>query len=165
MNNKQHMLRHFLAALAYRTQKALRDAPEDFADFRIRDFVRTPHEIVLHMTGVILYARSMFEKIDTWPKKCATFKEEVERFHRELENLARHFDSGTEVEGVSPEQFLQGPLADAMTHVGQLAMLRRLHGSPVPGENFIKADVRSDNLTFNQPPPVSPDKDPIKPGQ
>ncbi len=159
------MLRHFLAALAYRTQKALRDAPEDFADFRVNEFVRTPHEIVLHMTGVILYARTMFEPVDTWPSKCPTFKEEVERFHQALESLARHFDAGTEVEGVSPEQFLQGPLSDAMTHVGQLAMLRRLHGTPVPGENFIKADIRPDNLSSKQPPPVSPDKAPVKPGQ
>jgi len=164
MDQKRHMLRHFLAALAYRTQKALRDAPEGFADFHVKEFVRTPHEIVLHMTGVILYASSLYKKVETWPRKCATFKDEIARFHEALEGLGRHFDAGTEIE-TSPERLLQGPLADAMTHVGQLAMLRRLYGSPVPGEGFMLADIRGENLSSDQPPPVRPDKSPVKPGQ
>ena len=165
MDDTRRVLRHFLATLAYRTQKALRDAPEGFADFRVDSFARTPHDLILHMTGVVGFARSLFDNGDAWPNKLPTFAEEVERFHNTLEALGRHLDSGREPRDTTLERILQGPLSDAMTHVGQIALLRRLYGSPVPGEGFMLADIRADNLTSNQPPPVRPDKVPIRPGQ
>jgi hypothetical protein len=83
---------------------------------------------------------------------------EIARFHEMLADLARHLDTGTPLQGdITPERLLQGPFADAMTHAGQLAMLRRLAGVPVPPENFIVADVRGDRLGPEQPRPVSPD--------
>ena len=165
METNRQLIRHFLATLAYRTQKALRDAPEGFADFRLETFVRTPHDLILHMTGVIGYARSLFDGGEAWPNKTPTFTEEVERFHQTLEALGAHLDSDSKPSGTTLERVLQGPLSDAMTHVGQLAMLRRLYGSPVLGEGFMLADIRSDNLSSDQPLPVKPDKTPIKPGQ
>ena len=165
MDIKRQMLRHFLAALAYRTQKALRDAPEGFGDFRVDKFTRTPRELILHMTGVILYARSMFTGGDTWPHKMPSFEQEIQRFHDTLEELGRHIDLGKDPSGTTLERLLQGPLSDAMTHVGQIALLRRLYGSPVPGENFLMADIDPSNLSPDQADPVSPDKDPVIPGQ
>lgn len=165
MDIKRQILRHFLATIAYRTQKVLRGAPEGFGDFRVDSFVRTPHELILHMTGVIGYARSLFDGGDAWPKMMPTFKEEVERFHQTLEALGEHLDSDREPGDTTLERVLQGPLTDAMTHVGQIAILRRLYESPVPGEGFMLANIRSDNLSSNQPPPVKPDIIPIKPGQ
>lgn len=165
MDTKRQILRHFLATLAYRTQKALRGAPEEFGDYRAASLVRTPHELVLHMTGVIGFARSLFDNGDAWPNKMPTFKEEIERFHNTLEELGRHLDSGKDPRDTTLERLLQGPLSDAMTHIGQIAMLRRLYGSPVPGEGFMLADIRMDNLSSEQPPPVSPDRTAIKPGQ
>ena len=159
------MVRHFLATLAYRMQKALRDAPDDFADFRVESFARTPHELVLHMTGVIGFARSLFDGGETWPDKMPTFEEEVERFHDTLQELGKHLESGQEPNGTTLERLLQGPLSDAMTHVGQLAMLRRLYGSPVLSEGFMLADISSENLSSNQPDPAKPDKSPVKPWQ
>ena len=82
---------------------------------------------------------------------------EVRRFHEILEHLARHLAAGTELRGTTEERLLQGPFADAMTHAGQLAMLRRLAGSLVPPENFIEARVDPSNLGAHQPEPVSPD--------
>ena len=79
------------------------------------------------------------------------------RFHEVLEDLARYFDRGAMPTGISLLQLLQGPLSDAMTHAGQLAMLRRLAGSPVPPENFVFADIREDNVGPNQPRPAAPD--------
>ncbi len=79
------------------------------------------------------------------------------RFHAMLEDLARHLTEGTELIGTTEERLLQGPFADAMTHAGQLAMLRRLAGVPVPPENFIEAAVDPANLGPRQPEPVSPD--------
>ena len=131
---KTELLRHFLAALAYRTQKALRDAPPAFADYRVADNVRTPHELVWHMTGVIGYAESC-DRDEPWqPDRLESFEAEMQRFHSTLEALATQFESGELPAGVTAEQLLQGPLADAMTHAGQLAMLRRLQGNPVPPE-------------------------------
>lgn len=151
------LLRHFLAALAYRTQKALRDAPESFADYEAAPGVRTPHDLVRHMTGVLGYARTFFIG-GTWhPEKLPSFQEEVLRFHELLDSLGRHLDNDTPFNGISPERMLQGPFSDAMTHAGQLALLRRLQGSPVPAENFVKADIDATNLGPDQPDPVSPD--------
>jgi hypothetical protein len=153
------MLRHFLAALAYRTQKALRGAPEDFADFKAGNDVRTPKELVRHMTSVLGYARTFFVGGDYWPDPLPTLDEEVIRFHEMLGALAVHLEADTPLEGLTEEQLLQGQFSDAMTHAGQLAILRRLHGAPVRSENFIHAAISPDNLTPDQPDPVAPDED------
>lgn len=76
-----------------------------------------------------------------------------------LADLSERLEREEEMNGVSEEQLLQGPFSDAMTHAGQIAMLRRLYGSPVPPENFVIADVDADNVGINQPTPVSPDED------
>lgn len=150
------LLRHFLAALAYRTQKALRDAPESFADFYAGEGVRTPKDLLRHMTSVLGYARTFLiggtYKADPLPD----MQSEIARFHAMLEDLGTRLAAGETFAGTTPESILQGPFSDAMTHAGQLAMLRRLSGSPVPPENFVKADIRSDKLGADQPPPASP---------
>lgn len=165
MDDKRQMLRHFLAALAYRTQKALRDAPDDFADFRAAKGVRTPHELVFHMTNVIGYGRTFFVGGEYRSKILPSFQDEIARFHKALEAFAEHLDLGSEFRGTTPRKMLQGPFADAMTHAGQLAMLRRLHGNAVPPENFIVADIDTQNLGADQPDPVSPDDDWTEPEQ
>ena len=157
MTESRQLLQHFLAALAYRTQKALRGAPDDFAAFRVGPTTRSPKELVWHMTGVIGYARTMFHGGRFAPPELPTFAEDIARFHDTLAGLAADFGDPSLTARISDQQFLQGPLSDAMTHAGQLAMLRRLAGSPVPSENFIFANVRSDNLTPNQAEPAAPD--------
>jgi len=157
MNSSRHMLQHLLAALAYRTQKALRDAPDDFGPFRAGTNVRTPHELLWHMTGLMGYARTMLRGGDFAPPATETWREEVERFHAELALLRDDFADPALTATISDEQFLHGPLSDCMTHVGQLAMLRRLHGRPVPSENFIFADIGAANVSSAQALPASPD--------
>ena len=157
MTESRRLLRHFLAALAYRTQKALRGAPADFAEFRAGTHTRTPHELVWHMTGVVGYARTMLHGGRFEPPRMPTFAAEVTRFHETLEALSHDFADPSLAAQLTDEQFLQGMLADAMTHAGQLAMLRRLAGSPVPSENFIFAAIRPDNVGETQPDPVAPD--------
>ena len=150
------MLLHFLAAIAYRAQKALRDAPESYGDFHAGMNVRTPHELVRHITSVLGYARTFFVGGVWRPALLPTLGEEVVRLHEVIEGLGRLIESGGEP-SIRPEQLLQGPLADAMTHVGQLAMLRRLAGAPVAPENFVFAKVDANNLGPDQAPPASPD--------
>jgi len=153
---RRDLMRHFLAAIAYRTQKALRGAPVGFGDFRAAPGVRTPHELLRHMSDVLGYARTMFTG-GTWrARTLPTFGEEIERFHGILEDLGRMI-SDEPFGRATPEQLLQGPLADVMTHAGQLAMLRRLEGSPVPPEDFIVARIDPDNLGPDQAAAASPD--------
>jgi hypothetical protein len=156
MTETRRLLQHFLAALAYRTQKALRGAPESFADFRIATTTRTPHELLWHMTGVIGYARTMLRG-GTFTPPRVPFQDEIVRFHDTLAALRADFGDDALEARISDQQFLQGPLSDAMTHAGQLAMLRRLAGSPVASENFIFAEIQAENVSPEQPQPAAPD--------
>jgi len=159
MDDKRAMLLHFLAALAYRSQKALSGAPPSFGDFEAGNQVRNPKWLVQHMDGVLGYALTCFAGEPESYRGAAlpTLDDEVLRFHGKLEALASHLRAGTALRRVTPEQILQGPFSDAMTHAGQLAMLRRLAGSPVAPENFIVAEISPENLGPDQPPPKSPD--------
>ena len=151
MDGRRALFLHLLATIAYRARYALRGAPESFGSFQAGNQVWTPAELVRHMTSVLGYARSCFEgerpRIDPLPDLAA----EVARFHAMLEDVAGHVRAGAELKGMTEEQLLQGPIADALTHVGQLAMLRRLSGSPVQRGSFIQADVDPANLGPEQP--------------
>jgi hypothetical protein len=159
METERRLLRHFVATLAYRTQKALRDAPSDFANFRIAAGTRTPHELIRHVSGVLNYALGLITTPRPMLEDFPTLADEVARFHSLLEALADRLAQDFEFSLEQAERLLQGPLADAMTHVGQLAMLRRLAGSPVPPENFFHAALTAENVGPKQSPPVSPDLD------
>jgi len=153
----RRLLRHYLAALAYRTQKALRGAPENFGDFRIAPTVRTPRELLAHMTSVIGFARATLHGGDSSAPLLASFAGEIARFHDTLAALHADLGDASLTGAMSDERLLQGPLADAMTHAGQLAMLRRLAGSPVAAEDFSEAAIDTMNVGAEQPGPVSPD--------
>jgi hypothetical protein len=158
-SHKRQMLRHFLAALAYRTQKALAGAPDDFAGFNAGNRVRSPHELICHMRSVLGYSRTFFIG-GSYPRpQPADWQEDIAAFHEMLADLSSRLAKGEPLNGITEEQLLQGPFADAMTHAGQLAMLRRLHGSPVPPENFIAAAIDADNVGPDQASPASPDAD------
>ena len=158
MDEKRELLRHFLAALAYRTQKALRGAPLEFGTFSAADGVRTPERLVRHMTSVLGYARTFFVGGQYRPDPLPSLEQEVARFHEMLEDLSQHLRTGTPLlQGMSAERLLQGPFSDAMTHAGQLAILRRLAGAPVAPENFVVADIVADRCGPRQADPVSAD--------
>jgi hypothetical protein len=156
---KRAILRHFLAAVAYRTQKALRGAPAGFAAFNAGNQTRTPKDLLRHMSSVLGYARTFFIGGSYQAEPLKTIEDEVVRFHSLLEDLTKHLDNGTPLARITEEQLLQGPLSDAMTHAGQLALLRRLAGVPVAPENFIFADIHADHLGPDQPAPAAPDAD------
>lgn len=151
----REFLSHFLATLAYRTQKALRDAPPAFGDFRATPGVRTPRELVRHMTSVLGYARTFATGGSYVAEPLPDLAGEVARFHEMLESLRVALAESADW-AAAPEHLLQGPLADAMTHAGQLAMLRRLSGSPVPAENFLRAEIDSQNVGAGQAAPRAP---------
>ena len=156
---KRGIVKHFLASLAYRTQKALRDAPPSFGTFQAIPGMRSPHQIVRHMNDVLNSACRFFAVESQQLSNLRSFEAEVARFHNTLQELGDHIETETPRKGMTLERILQGPLADAMTHAGQLAMLRRISGSPVAPENFMEATIRADNLGPQQPEPASPDEE------
>lgn len=158
MNEKRDMLRHFLGALAYRTQKAVRGAPPAFASFDAGHGVRTPHELICHMRSVLGYARTFFIGGEYPRPMPEDWDKDIEAFHEMLADLSNRLAAGEEMRGLTEEQLLQGPLADAMTHAGQLAMLRRMYGEPVQSENFIFAEVSANNVSNEQAAPAQPDE-------
>jgi len=151
MDANRNLLRHFLATLAYRCRKAILGAPQNFGDFDAGHGVRKPREILSHMSGVLLHAHSFLAPRESAPAFLGTWEEEVGRLFRVLSELDKSLESGTQWSGRTEEQILQGPLADAMTHIGQLAMLRRMASSPVPKESFDEAVIRTGDVS----PPVS----------
>jgi hypothetical protein len=157
MTNKREMLRHFLASLAYHGAKAIKDAPEGYPEFEAGEGVRTPRRILHHITGVLSYAHSFFEHYETTYFDLEPWDAEVKSFHEILGKLDESIQEKPP-EGVTEEQLLQGPLSDSMAHVGQLLMLRRMAGDPVPSENFVYADIKKGILGPHQPEPVAPDE-------
>lgn len=157
----KQLLQHYLAAIAYRTQKALRDAPHHYPDFPPGREVRTPVEILRHMTSVLGYVRTFFVggTYPMHPDALPTFDDEISRFHEMLEAVSHLIADDVPPNDITTEQLLQGPFSDVMTHVGQLAILRRLADAPVASENFIYADIKREKLGKDQPPPARPDAD------
>lgn len=157
MDDSRKLLCHFLAAIAYRLQKALRGAPDSFSLFSPGSRVRTPKELVRHISSVLGYARTFFTGGAYQPEPLEGMTDEVQRFHALIEDLAVRIDRGDPLDGITYAQLLQGPFSDAMTHVGQIALLRRLADNPVAPENFIFADIKSNRLGPDQPLPACPD--------
>ena len=157
MNRNQELLRHFLAALAYRTAKALRGAPAGYDAFEPGHQSRTPRQLVRHMSGVINYAIGLLTAPRAVLTDCATYGGEVERFFALLRELAEVIRATTNLADTVTERLLQGPLADAMAHAGQLALLRRLSGSPIPPEDFFAAAIDPERLGLEQVDARRPD--------
>jgi hypothetical protein len=159
--DSQRLVRHFLAAIAYRAQKAMRDAPASYWQFDSGNRTRTPAALLRHMTSVLGYARTFVVggsyPID--PEPLESPDAEQQRFHEMLTDVSSLIAPDGSLGTLTAEQLLQGPFADVMTHVGQLAMLRRLAGAPVAPENFIYAEVDPANLSPQQPAPARPDKE------
>lgn len=138
---KRDLLRHTVATLAYRGGKALRAAPEGFAAWRVSDVTRSAGEILAHMGDLLEWALSLAKGQHTWREAAQrSWDGEVDRFFLGLRRLDEYL-AGDQPLGCSPEKLFQGPIADALHHVGQIATLRRLAGSPVKGENYFKAEI------------------------
>ena len=140
-DDKREFLRHALATVAYRGGKAVRGANEEFAQFEIGENPRTPATILAHIGDLFDWAVTMAEGKQIWKDSTPLpWDDEVQRFHAALKKLDDYLASEQPL-AASPEVLFQGPVADALTHVGQLAMLRRLAGTKMRAENYAKAEV------------------------
>ena len=139
--NDLELLRHTVATLAYRAAKTFRGAPADFGSFQLTPGVRTPAEILAHMGDLFDWALSIANGEQRWSNSPALpWEQAVARFFAALEAFDRRLASGEPL-GAPPAALFQGPVADALTHIGQIAMLRRAAGHPVQGENYFVAKI------------------------
>jgi hypothetical protein len=137
----RQLLRHAVATVAYRGGKALRGAPESFAMFRIGDATRAPVKLVAHIGDLFDWALTMVKGKTVWKEADPLpWNQEVERFFAALSAFDDYLASSEPLHG-KLETLLQGPVADALTHVGQLAMLRRVAGAPIRSEPYVFADI------------------------
>lgn len=135
------LLRHTLATVAYRGGKALRGAPVTFAMFCSNETTRTPGEILAHLCDLFDWALSTAQGKQEWnPAKPREWNADVDRFFAALTKFDEYVASGQPLHAPA-EKLFQGPIADALNHVGQLAMLRRMAGTPMRGENYFIADI------------------------
>ncbi len=146
------LLRHTVATLAYRGGKAVRGAPVSFSEFRASEGTRAPGQILAHLNDLLAWALHLAEGRHAWEASTpGAWEQDVAKFHAGLERLDTRLASAEPL-GCPPEKLFQGPIADALTHVGQIAMLRRMAGVPVRGENYFKADIQAGRVGAAQPP-------------
>jgi len=152
-DDKRELLRHTVATLAYRGRKAVSDAPAEFKDFRIADDARTPGEILAHVVDLLDWALSIAVGKQTWHNSTPlTWDEESARFFAALQAFDSFLASDQPL-AAPAEKLFQGPIADALTHVGQINMLRRIAGGPIKGENYYVAAIESGRVSADQPAP------------
>lgn len=150
----RQLLRHTLATLAYRAGKALRGAPASFAQFSSGEKGRTPIEILAHMGDLFDWALSISKGAEAWKNsQPLPWDQEVQRFFLALQAFDDYLASDAPL--ASPaEKLFQGPIADALTHTGQINMLRRMAGCPVKGENYFRAEIASGRVSLAQAAPM-----------
>lgn len=140
-NGARQLLRHTVATLAYRAGKGIRGAPDSFANFSSGEKGRTPAMILAHMGDLMDWALSIVKGKQEWHNSTPLpWSQEVTRFHRALQALDDYLASDAPL-ATTPEKLFQGGLADALTHTGQITMLRRMAGCPIRGENYYRADI------------------------
>jgi hypothetical protein len=153
---ERQLLKHFLATLVYRLTKSIKNADKGFWNFQVKEGVRTPHQLVVHIINVLGYAKTSFIG-GTFRANIEDVESDLKKFYTIVQELDELIGK-EEFKEIQPKNLLQGPLSDSMTHIGQIAMLRRIFGSPIPPENFVFANISSNNLSRNQSEPTAPDK-------
>jgi hypothetical protein len=147
------MLRHTVATLAYRGGKTLRGAPPDFSAFRAAEGTRQPGQILAHVCDLLDWALKLADGSHEWKQQSPlSWEQDTARFFAGLEALDQRLASGAPL-GYAAEKLFQGPIADALTHTGQIAMLRRIAGAPVRGENYFKAEIEAGRVGAEQANP------------
>jgi hypothetical protein len=147
-------VRHGIATIAYRGAKAVRGAPNSFATYHIGDKTRTPTQILTHIGDLFAWALAAVQGNQEWHESAPlAWQAEIERFFSTLKKFDDYLASAQPIQ-LSAEKLLQSPIADALTHIGQIAMLRRLAGSPILGENYLLADITAGRVGADQAKPT-----------
>lgn len=149
----RQFLRHTVATVAYRGGKVLRGAPDSFAAFRSGETTRMPAKLLAHIGDLYDWALSMVQGQPTWhDSEPLVWHSEVDRFFATLKKFDEYLASDKPLH-TSAEKLFQGAIADSLTHIGQLAILRRLAGAPIRAENYAKADITAGRCGNDQAAP------------
>jgi hypothetical protein len=152
-DTKREMLRHTVATLAYRGAKTVRGASDSFGAFGAPDTPRTPAKILAHIGDLLDWGLSIAKGAEAWnDSESLPWDQGVARFHHALEEFDNYLASDAELSGTC-ERLFQGPIADALTHVGQIAMLRRMAEEPIKGENYSRAKIEAGRVGPEQQTP------------
>jgi hypothetical protein len=152
-DDKRELLRHTIATVAYRGRKDLVGAPDGFSTFRINETSRTPGEILAHICDLYDWANWLARGEHKWSDtEPGEWNADVARFFAALKKLDDYLASDKPL-GRTAENLFQGPIADSLTHFGQIAMLRRIAGAPVRGESYARADITVGRVGVDQAPP------------
>jgi hypothetical protein len=146
----RELLRHTLATISYRAARVLREVPAEYADFEAGHGSRTPRRILAHMGDLLDWSLSMANGERKWrASEPLAWPDEVNRFFASVQRFD-DFLAGPEPLQAPPDKLLQAPLADTLTHIGQLGMLRRLAGFVQRSENFYKAEITTGRVGRDQ---------------
>jgi hypothetical protein len=153
LESERQLLRHTLATLAYRGGKTLRGAPEGFSGFRASESTRTPGQILAHIGDLLDWALSISRGKQEWRNsQQQSWEMDSQRFFAALAAFDAYLASGEPL-GAPAEKLFQGPIADALTHVGQIAILRRMADAPVRAENYFRAEIVAGRVGPDQAAP------------
>jgi len=153
MDDKRALLRHTVATVAYRGGKAIRGAPATFAAYTPDGSPRTAVKILAHIGDLFDWALSQATGTEAWTDSTPLdWDREVERFFATLQRFDEYLASDAPL-GIPPERLFQGAIADSLTHIGQLAMLRRLAGARIKGENYARAQIATGRVGAEQAAP------------
>lgn len=153
MDDKRVLLRHTVATVAYRGGKAVRGAPASFAKYASGDPPKTPEQILAHVGDLFDWALSIAEGAQKWNNSTPlAWDAEVARFFATVKRFDDYLASDAPL-AATPERLFQGAIADALTHIGQLAMLRRLAACPMKSENYYQADIVTGRVGAEQTAP------------
>ena len=153
MDDKRAMLRHTVATVAYRGGKAVRGAPESFAAYSPDGTARTPVKILTHLGDLFDWALTQAKGAEAWNDSTPLeWDREIARFFAALTRFDEFLASEAPL-ATPPERIFQGAVADALTHIGQLAMLRRLAGARMKSENYSRADIVAGRVGDEQSAP------------
>jgi len=150
------MLRHTLATLSYRAGKVMRDAPSGFQDYRLSEDGRSAGQILAHMGDLMDWALSIAEGREAWADSTPqAWAVDVARFFAAVARFDARLAAAPDAAAAADRdtRLFQGPIADALTHVGQLAMMRRMSGVPIKGENYFAAEIAAGRVGIDQVPP------------
>ena len=141
---KTELLRHILATIKYRFDKSINGSHKAFGDFSLGKGSRSPNEILQHMCDVILSTRYFIEHGTLPHEKMAisSFENGIERFNTELFKVDQLLEEKNLDINYS-KRLIQGPFSDLLTHIGQIAMLQRLVGNPIDGEDFSRSEIKT----------------------
>jgi len=140
------MLRHLLATLAYRGRNILKNMPVEAVSLRVHPDVRTPTEILVHVNSLLEHTYAALEGVQSVARVDGEWAEETRRYFDTLGQLDEVLSGDPGFSISVQERFIQGPIADALIHLGQIGLLRRMAGSPVAAEDYSRADIRVDHI-------------------